>query len=74
MAPSNIQITLSGLGPLNAFYDSEINRIKTAHPELDTDQLHPFVAFTGGNFDHAAELYTDWIDRKQADLGKGWGA
>jgi hypothetical protein len=81
-----VHITQATNGPLNAIYDREIDRIKEAHPEINTDQLHPFIVFTGGNFDRAAELYLDWktrmrsrdrqqqIDRKQTDLGNGWGA
>lgn len=46
-----------------AVYDGELERIKTAHPEIDTDLLHPFIAAAEGNFDNAVELYTEWLSR-----------
>ena len=44
----------------NEYYDSELARIKSEHPELVDKLFHPFVAAADGNFDNAYSLYEQW--------------
>lgn len=45
----------------NQFYEGEISRITTDHPEVDSDLFHPFVAAAEGDFDEAYRLYTEFL-------------
>lgn len=44
-------------------YDTELGRIKAAHPEVDEDAFHTFVAGAEGNFDMAYQLYSQFVEK-----------
>lgn len=44
-------------------YDTELARIKAAHPEVDEDSFHTFVAGAEGNFDMAYNLYSQFVTK-----------
>lgn len=48
------------------FYDGELARVQQAHPDLNADLFHPFVAAAEGNFDAAYELYDSWTQQWNA--------
>lgn len=47
-------------------YDAELARIQQAHPDVNADLFHPFVAAAEGDFDQAYQLYSTY--------GQQWAA
>jgi hypothetical protein len=50
-------------------YQSELARVKEAHPTLVDDEFHPFVVSAEGNMDAALEAYKRW----QAQVTERYG-
>ena len=55
---------------LSDAYDSEMERITSANPDVEPDLFHPFVAGADGDFDVALEGYNVWSTQFAERFGR----